>query len=47
MESDDKIEELSMKVQLLPDESQKVERLHAQVTARDVELTAMRVAASK
>lgn len=46
-ECDGKIEQLNLKVQLLADDLQKVVSLRAQQTARDVELTAMHVAASR
>lgn len=46
-EHDEKVEELDLKVQLLPNDSQKVARLQAKVTAFDVHLTGMRVAVSR
>lgn len=47
VESDGKIEELRLKVQLLADESQKVARLQAKRIGQDVKLTYMSVAASR
>lgn len=46
-ERDGKIKVLSLKVQMLADEPQKIAVLQAQVTAPNVELTAKRVAASR
>lgn len=46
-ERDTKIKELNLKVQLLVDDSANVQRVQAEVTARDVALIAMLVAASR
>lgn len=45
VEHDDKIEELGLDEQLLSDDSQKMARLRAQIPARDLQFTPIRVAA--
>lgn len=46
-ERDKMSEELNLKVQLLADDSYQMARLQALLTARDMEMTAMRMVASR
>lgn len=46
-ESEDNSEELELRMQLVVDDFEKMARMHAQITARDVEVNPMRVTVSR